>query len=222
MGMKPGNPRKILIVLGILFLPCVFYLVLLKGKNHYRQLEVFGPKDVDGKGDTLYHVIPAFSFVNQEGKVISDRDLDGKIFVGSFFFVKCPTICTKMNENVQGVTQKFKDDKQVKFLSFTVNPEADSVPVLLEYAKEHSADPDQWWFLTGDKDSIYSLARDGFLVPAAGGKTAADFFHSQDLILIDRAKRIRGIYDGLDDAEMRRLGDEILVLEHEYKEAEQN
>ena len=123
-----------------------------------------------------------------------------------------------MNYNLKGVTEKFSRDPRVKFLSFTVDPEKDSVQALAAYAKERGADNSQWWFLTGNKDSIYSLARDGFLVPAAGGKTAADFFHSQDLMLIDHEKRIRGIYDGLDEAEVKRLCDEIEVLEQEYKE----
>jgi protein SCO1/2 len=218
--MKIQNLKRILIILGILFLPCVFYLVLIQGKNHYKRLEIFGPKEAIANGDTIYHRIPAFSFRNQEGKIITDKDLQGKIYVASFFFATCPTICPKMNYNIKGVTEKYSRDPQVKFLSFTVDPERDTVEALAAYAKERGADNSQWWFLTGDKDSIYSLARDGFLVPAAGGKTAADFFHSQDLILIDRGQRIRGIYDGLDEADVKKLCDEIDVLEQEYKEKE--
>ncbi len=218
--MKFKNLKRILVVLSILFLPCVFYLVLLTGKNHFKHLLIYGPKDLDAKGDTLYHTLPPFSFLNQEGKTISDKDVDGKIFVANFFFATCPKICPKMNYNVKGVTDKYKDDPQVKFLSFTVDPEKDSVPALAAYAKERGANNNQWWFLTGNKDSIYSLARDGFLLPVAQGKTAADFFHSQDVVLIDKEKRIRGIYDGLDEADIKKLCDEIDVLEQEYKEKE--
>jgi len=216
--MKIKNLKRILIILSILFLPCIFYLVLIQGKNHFKHLEIFGPKEAIAAGDTIYHALPPFSFVNQEGKTITEKDVDGKIFVGSFFFATCPTICPKMNYNLKGVTEKYKEDPQVRFLSFTVDPEKDSVQALAAYAKERDANPNQWWFLTGNKDSIYSLARNGFLVPAAGGKTAADFFHSQDLILIDHEKRIRGIYDGLDEADVKKLCDEIDVLEMEYKE----
>jgi protein SCO1/2 len=216
--MKIKNLKRILIILSILFLPCIFYLVLIQGKNHFKQLEIFGPKEAIAEGDTIYHTIPAFSFLNQEGKNISDKDLEGKIYVANFFFATCPTICPKMNYNVKGLTEKYLMDEQVKFLSFTVDPEKDSVQALAAYAKQMGADNHNWWFLTGNKDSIYSLARNGFLVPAAGGKTAADFFHSQDLLLIDKDKRIRGIYDGLDESDVKKLNDEIEVLEMEYKE----
>ncbi len=220
--MKFQNTKRILIVLSILFFPCIFYLVLIQGKNHFKQLEIYGPKEAIAEGDTIYHTIPPFSFINQEGKTITDKDLDGKIYVANFFFVTCPTICPKMNYNVKGAADKFKRDTRIKFLSFTVDPEQDSVAALAAYSKLQEADNNQWWFLTGNKDSIYSIAREGFLVPAAGGKTAADFFHSQDLILIDKEKRIRGIYDGLDEADVKKLCDEIEVLEQEYKEKSQS
>jgi protein SCO1/2 len=123
-----------------------------------------------------------------------------------------------MNDNLKGVVENFKGIDELRFLSFTVDPEQDSVPVLAGYAKKRNADPNQWWFLTGNKDSIYSLASEGFLVPAAGGKTAVDFFHSQNLILVDKEKHIRGYYDGLEDADIKKLTDEIKVLMIEYKE----
>ena len=220
--MKIQNLKRILIILGILFLPCIFYLVLIQGKNHFRHLEIYGPKEVVSAGDTIYHTIPPFSFVNQSGQTITDKDLDGKIFVANFFYATCPTICPKMNYNLKGVTEKYKDDPQVVFLSFTVDPDKDSVEALAAYAKELGSENKRWWFLTGNKDSIYALARDGFLVPAAGGKTAADFFHSQDLMLIDRERRIRGIYDGLDESDVKKLLDEIDVLLYEYREKEQS
>lgn len=218
--MKLPNLKRILIILSILFLPCIFYLVLIQGKNHFKQLEIYGPKEALANGDTIYHTIPAFSFLNQEGKTVSNGDLDGKIYVANFFFATCPTICPKMNYNVKGLVENFAKDSQVQFLSFTVDPEKDSVAALADYAKKMDYKSGNWWFLTGNKDSIYSLARDGFLVAAAGGKTAADFFHSQNLLLIDKEKRIRGIYDGLDESDVKKLKDEIEVLEYEYKEAD--
>jgi protein SCO1/2 len=216
--MLSKNQGRILILLSIIILPCLFWLLLTTGKNHYKHLEVFGPKDVDAKGDTVYHTIPAFSFTNQEGKTISDKDIDGKIYVASFFFASCPSICPKMNEALRGVTDNFKDIPDIKFLSFTVDPEQDSVPVLKEYAAKRNADPNRWWFLTGNKDSIYTLAREGYLVPAAAGKTAEDFFHSQDFILVDKDNHIRGYYDGTEPMDVKKLNDEIKVLLVEYKE----
>ena len=216
--MKSKNYKLLLVVAGILFLPSIFYLLLITGKNHFRHLEIYGPKDLDQKGDTIYHTVPSFSFLNQEGKIVTDKDLKGKIYVANFFYATCPSICPKMNDNVKGIAETNKDDSMVKFLSFTVNPEHDSVAVLAEYAKKRNADPKQWSYLTGNKDSIYTLAREGFLVPAATGKAANDFFHSQDLILVDKERRIRGIYDGLDDNDVKKVSEEIKVLELEYKE----
>jgi protein SCO1 len=220
--MFSKNQWRILVLASIIILPCLFWLFLIMGKNHFRKLEVFGPKDVNEKGDTLYHSIPSFTFINQDGKTISDQAVEGKIYVASFFFATCPTICPEMNENLKGVTENFKDNKEIKFLSFTVNPEQDSVPALKEYASKRNADSNQWWFLTGNKDSIYTLAREGYLVPAAEGKTAEDFFHSQDFILVDRENHIRGYYDGLDAADVKKLNEEIKVLLFEYKEREKS
>jgi protein SCO1/2 len=216
--MKNKRVKRILIVLGILFLPSVFWLLLTTGKNNFKRLEIFGPKEVNEKGDTIYHTIPAISFINQDGKTITTRDLEGKIFVANFFFATCPTICPRMNDNLRAVAENFKDIDDIRFLSFTVNPEHDSIPVLAEYARQRHANPQKWWFLTGNKDSIYTLAGEGFLVTAAAGKTSSDFFHDQNLILVDKEKRIRGFYDGLDDADVRKLNDEIKVLLYEYAE----
>ena len=214
--MKSGNIKRILIILSILLLPCVFYLLLLTGKNHFHRLEIYGPKDVSNKGDTIYHTIPSFSFINQEGKAVGDKNVADKIYVANFFFATCPDICPKMNNNVRGIADYYRKDTVVKFLSFTVNPAHDTVPVLAAYAKERNADPEQWSFLTGNKDSIYTLAYSGFLDRV--GEMPPTFFHSENLFLIDKEKRIRGIYDGLDEADVRKLKDEILVLEMEYKE----
>ncbi len=216
--MKKKSVKRILIVMGILFFPCIFWILLTRGTNHFKHLEIFGPKDVREKGDTIYHTIPSFSFINQEGKTITDKDVDNKIYVANFFFATCPTVCPKMNENLRGIAENFKTVDDIRFLSFTVNPEHDSVPVLATYAEKRNADPKQWWFLTGNKDSIYTLAREGYMLTAAKGKTANDFFHDQNLVLIDKEKRIRGFYDGLDDADVRKLNDEIKVLMYEYVE----
>jgi protein SCO1/2 len=214
--MKSGSIKQILIILSILLLPCVFYLLLLTGKNHFKRLEIYGPKDVSNKGDTIYHTIPAFSFLNQEGKTVSEKNVDGKIYVANFFFATCPDICPKMNANVKGLADYYRKDTVVKFLSFTVNPAHDTVAVLAAYAKERNTDAEQWSFLTGNKDSIYNLAYQGFMDKV--GEKPPTFFHSENLFLIDKEKRIRGIYDGLEDTDVRKLKDEILVLEMEYKE----
>ena len=211
-----SSRRKILAPILVILFPLVFWLVLIKGHNKFKPLPIVSPYEVTLSGDTVYHVIPDFSFQNQEGKTITQQDLDGKIYIANFFFVTCPTICPKMNAQVQRVQEAFKDAKNFQIVSFTVDPESDSVEALAAYAKKMEADNARWWFLTGEKDSIYSLARNGFLVPAAVGNPESEFFHSQDLILIDKEKRMRGIYDGTEPAMVDTLIDEIKVLMTEY------
>ena len=208
---------KILAPLLVILFPVIFWLVLIRGHNNFKKLPVIGPFDISVNGDTVYHTIPHFEFTNQQGKIISDKNLAGKIYVANFFFATCKTVCPKMNEQVQRVQETFKDVKDLQLLSFTVDPENDTVAALAEYAKRMKADNSKWWFLTGAKDSIYTLAREGFLVPASLGNGARDFFHSQDLILVDKDKKMRGIYDGTEPADVDTLIDEIKVLLKEYQ-----
>ncbi len=177
---------------------------------------MIGPYSVSSSGDTVYHSIPSFSFTNQLGNNISDKDLEGKVFVANFFFATCQTVCPLMNEQVYRAQEGLKNVKDLRFVSFTVDPAEDTVAALSAYAKKMKADNSKWWFLTGDKDSIYTLAREGFLVPASLGSEARDFFHSQDLILVDKNRKVRGIYDGVDPAEVDTLIDEVKVLMKEY------
>lgn len=206
---------KILAPLFVILFPVIFWLVLIRGHNNFKKLPVIGPFDISVNGDTVYHTIPHFEFTNQQGKIISDKNLEGKIYVANFFFATCKTVCPKMNEQVQRVQETFKDVKDLQLLSFTVDPENDTVAALAEYAKKMKADDSKWWFLTGAKDSIYTLAREGFLVPAS--LSSREFFHSQDLILVDKDKKMRGIYDGTEPADVDTLIDEIKVLLKEYQ-----
>ena len=212
------SPRwKFFAPLFVILFPVIFWLVLVRGHNTFKKLPVVGPFEIAVNGDTVYHRIPHFEFINQQGKIISDKNLADKIYVANFFFASCKTVCPKMNEQVKRVQEAFRNVKDINILSFTVDPENDTVAALEAYAKKMKADDSKWWFLTGPKDSIYRLAREGFLVPASLGQGAHDFFHSQDLILIDKEKRMRGIYDGTVVAEVDTLIDEIKVLMKEYQ-----
>ena len=214
------NPRwKILAPALVILFPVVFWLVLTRGHNNFKTLPLVGPYEVTSSGDTVHHTIPPFEFTNQEGKIISDKNVEGQIYVANFFFANCQTVCPEMNGQVHRVQEALKDVKDIRFLSFTVDPENDTVEALAAYAEKMHADNSKWWFLTGQKDSIYRLAREGFLVPASLGTEANDFFHSQDLILIDDKKRMRGIYDGTIPAEVDTLIDEIKVLIKEIQES---
>ena len=217
------NPKikKISFLIAILLLPSIFYLLLYSGKHNFHRLEFIGPKEAvlneEGKYDTTYHQIPYFEFVNQDGNKITRDDLLGHVYITDFFFATCPTICPKMTTNMSYLQHKFKDSKNLRFLSITVNPEHDSVSVLKEYAEKVHADTKSWDFVTGNKDSIYDIAFNGFFVSTQRDSIApGGFLHSGMLILVDKNAHIRGYFDGTTHKEIKeKLIDEIDIL---YKE----
>lgn len=213
--MKPSH-KKILVLLIILLSPGLFYLALKSAKHHVDALEIYGPKELNEKGDTIYHTIPDFEFVNQYGKKISKKDFKEKIFVADFIFTTCQGICPKMSDQMTRVQEKVKDMEDVLLLSHTVDPEHDSVPVLFDYAGKVGAKEGKWHLVTGDKKELYDIARKGYLVTAMEGDGGPDdFIHSEKFLLVDKQGRIRGFYDGTDPKEVKRLLDEIKVLKFE-------
>ena len=219
--MKSSSLGQIAIVLSIILLPVIFWFFLAKGKQNFKHLDYFGPREANAPGDTTYFTVPDFHLVNQNGETISQKNFEDKVYVANFFFATCPGVCPKMTDEVKKVEEAFKDNKNVLFISHTVDPEEDSLPDLKAFAEKHGADLSRWYFVTGNRDSIYALAIDGYLVPAAeDARAEGGFLHSQDLLLIDKEKHIRGIYDSLEPEEIKRLKEEIKVLLYEYKEKE--
>lgn len=209
---------KIGILLAILLLPSLVYMFLSTGINNFKRLEIYGPKTVaeGSTTDTIYHTIPPFRFVNQNGDSITNMDYEGKIYVADFFFASCPTICPKMSTHMLQVQKAYYDLKNFKLVSFTVNPENDSVPVLKEYSERVHARDSVWNFLTGDKEKLYDLAYEGFYATALQDGTApGGYIHSSNLYLVDGKGRIRGIFDGTSTTETNNLKDAIEIL---YKE----
>jgi protein SCO1/2 len=215
--------KKILVLVIVLALPgFLYYLLTVKGKNRYHPLPKFGPKvlaktthRVKGKDipDTIYHTLGDFKLFDQDGKPVSLRSFDNKVFVANFFYTHCPTVCNEMNANMDSLAQAWAKNKMVYFASITVDPERDSAKALMAYTKRFKSLP-KWSFLTGDTSTIYPLARQGFLVNALQtGKD--DFIYSDKLILIDQHKRIRGYYSGTTFTDIVRLNDEIKVLVQE-------
>lgn len=171
----------------------------------------------DGKMvyDTQYHHVADLMLTNQLGQQVSlNKDLEGKILVVDFFFVNCPTICPRLTRNMAYLTKAFKkNDSIAQFVSITVNPGHDTFQVLREYADHYQANHDHWWFLTGDKKTIYDYARHELFVEATEGDGGADdFVHTQKIVLIDKNRHIRGYYDGLDSTEIKRCADDIVLL----------
>jgi len=166
------------------------------------------------------HTIGKFSFLDQEGNMITQEDVRGKVYVVEYFFTTCGTICPKMNKQMQRVHKAYKRNKDVNILSFTVDPETDTVEQMKRYASQHGADATQWHFLTGNKDSLYRLARTSFFVlkPAEAenqGDVGSDFIHTNNFVLVDKQMRIRGYYDGTSAKEVDKL---IHDIDHLLKE----
>lgn len=156
------------------------------------------------------HTISDFTFTNQNGKIISQKDYAGKVYVADFFFTTCPTICPMMTKNMVDVQNALKDNNQVMLLSHTVMPDVDSVPVLKKYAVEHGVDDNKWNLVTGKKEDIYSIARKSYLAVKLGEpEELYDMVHTENFVLVDQKRRVRGFYDGTKKEDMDRLIDDV-------------
>lgn len=164
-----------------------------------------------------YHRIANFQLTNQNGHIVTQQDYENKIYVADFFFTTCPSICPIMTDNMGYVQSQILDDPNVKLLSFSVTPEIDSVPQLKKYALEKGVKDEKWNLLTGDKKEIYTLARKSYFVAKEDGDGGPhDMIHTENFVLIDPDKRIRGYYDGTDRAAMQTLLEDMTTLKNEY------
>lgn len=210
--MNTRGIKTFLILFVILIVPAIGYFLLKSGTNHFTPLPIYGERYEEG-GDTVYHTVGDFAFVNQFGDTVSSTSLVGNIKIVDFFFVDCQTICPKMSSQLKRVQEKIKTVKNVVILSHTVNPENDSVPVLNRYAEEYGAIQNKWHLLTGDKKELYKIAREGYLVNALQGDGGPDdFIHTELFVLVDQKNRIRGFYDGTSAGAVDTLIDELKVL----------
>ena len=166
-----------------------------------------------------YHTIPNFSLVNQLGDTISQDTFKDKIYIADFFFTTCLTICPIMTGNMGAIQEAIKDQEDVLLLSHSVTPERDSVSVLYQYGIEKGVNPKKWHLITGPKKDIYDLARKSYLVAKdEGGSGPFDLVHTENFVLIDKQKRIRGYYDGTDPAAIETLLEDLKVLQATYAE----
>lgn len=164
-----------------------------------------------------FHRISDFNLRNQNGQWVSQKDYQNKIYVADFFFTTCPTICPVMTKNMVAIQQAFANDPQIKLLSHSVTPEIDSVAQLKKYALEKGVNDQKWNLVTGDKKQIYELARKSYLaVKEDGDGGPFDMIHTENFILIDPDKRIRGFYDGTNSLEIEQLIRDVSSLKTEY------
>lgn len=166
-----------------------------------------------------YHRIADFSLINQNGDTITQENYRDKIYVADFFFTTCPTICPIMTANLVEVQAALANDSEVLLLSHSVTPEIDSVAQLKKYAIEKGVNDAKWNLVTGDKKQIYELARKSYLaVQEDGDGGPFDMIHTENFILVDQQRRIRGFYDGTKEEEMDRLLSDIEILKNSEEE----
>lgn len=159
--------------------------------------------------------VQPFSFTNQEGQRVTEKDMEGKVAVVEYFFTTCKGICPKMNANMQQVYKQFRNEPDFRILSHTSDPGTDSVPRMKRYADSLGADAKLWWFLTGRKDSLYAAARNSYLLDDPKNNTGnveEEFIHTQFFALVDRQGKVRKIYDGLKNEELEELKSDISRL----------
>ena len=176
-------------------------------------------KEVNGKTvfDTTYHTIDRFKFLNQDSSWVTNETFDNKIYVADFFFTSCPSICPIMKSQLIRIYQEFEDVDELKLVSYSIDPEYDTVAVLREYAERLGVSSDRWHFLTGPKDEIYELGESSYMVTAAEDESApGGFLHSGAFLLIDKERRVRGVYDGTVEEQVNTLMTDIRTLLNEY------
>ena len=189
-----------------------------------KKLPVFNPSDVNPKlvDESVVHVrrnhkVADFKLINQNGDTITQDNYAGKIYVTDFFFTRCMTICPIMTNNIWKLQEVFKDDDDIRFLSLSVTPVIDSVSVLKTYAENKGVIDGKWNVTTGSKKHIYELARKSyFAVLEDGDGGENDFIHTEQFVLVDKERRLRGYYDGTEKKDMEKLKKDIALLKEEY------
>lgn len=179
------------------------------GNRHTEEVPVVDPVSADTtyRTDTVYHKIASFSFLNQEGETITNKDVEGKVYVADFFFTSCPTICPIMKKEMLRVYDSYKDRPDFQILSHTIDPSHDTVELLKDYAERLGVeDASTWHFLTGDQERIFEIGQTSYLSTAMEDKNApGGLLHSGAFVLIDQEGHIRGVYDGTKEDQVDKL-----------------
>ncbi len=213
--------KKFGIAFGILCI--VIILIIFNVLNVQKPLPIYQPTmvseelvDSSIQYQRKYHKIADFSLVNQNGEIVTQDTYKNKIYVADFFFTTCQTICPIMTDHMYEIQKEIVGDDEVMLLSHSVTPKIDSVARLKQYAREKGVIDRKWNLVTGDKKQIYNLARKSYLaVKTNGNGDAFDMIHTENFMLIDKQRQIRGFYDGTDPEEIQRLLKDIAILKKE-------
>ncbi len=211
--MKNKSTIRLFIVF-VFAVPLLAFAALNWFEKKFDRLPILGPAKKE-HGQIKNHMIADFNLTNQNGQQVSTSDWKNKVVVADFFFTHCPSVCPIMTKNLKKVQQQFGRDVIV-INSFSIDPERDSSAELKKYSEHHSIENTNWSLITGSKKEIYALARNSFLIVATDGDGGPeDFIHSEQFVLIDQQKRIRGFYNGTDNAEVDQLINDIKKLVNE-------
>ena len=209
------------IVLAVL--SAIIITIIYQVMKPEESLKIFQPADVSRElvDTTLqyvkkYHTIADFSLTNQNGKTITQNTYKDKIYIADFFFTTCQTICPIMTDHMLEIQEKLKDDDDVLLLSHTVTPEIDSVAQLKKYALEKGVNDAKWNLVTGEKKQIYDLARKSYLAAKDVPYEEYDLIHTENFVLVDKKRRIRGFYDGTDPEAIQNLLQDLKTLKREH------
>lgn len=217
---KKSVPTLIfLVIFSFVAIPVFYHLLKIDKK-----LKIYNPVDVNPRlvDNSMLHIqknhkVANFKLINQNGKIITNKDYKNKIYIADFFFTRCQTICVAMAYNMSQLQAYYKNDDDILFLSHSVTPTIDSVSVLKAYAEKKGVIDKKWNVTTGNKKHIYNLARKSyFAVLEEGNGDENDFIHTEQFVLVDKDRQIRGYYDGTQKADMKKLKADIVLLKEEY------
>lgn len=213
-----------ILAITLLILSSIIITLFYHALKPQKRLRVYQPSDVNFElvDDSMqhikkYHTIAPFKLINQNGDTVTDKNYKGKIYIADFFFTTCPSICPIMTGNMVEIQKEILNDPEVMLLSHSVTPVIDSVAQLKKYALEKGVNDKKWNLVTGNKKDIYKLARKSYLaVKNDGDGGPFDMIHTENFILVDKEKRIRGFYDGTKTEEIERLLEDVKILKREY------
>ena len=205
---------RLLLCNKFIFLPLVVIL-LIGCKETSPTLPILGEPTIAGN-DTNYPTIANFSFINQDSNIVTNQTFENKVYVADFIFLSCPTICPKMTREMYSVYLHFAKDDRVLFISHTIDPERDTIPALKAYAKKLGVNSNKWHFVTGNQDSILNLSEFSYFSAAYPDSTSpGGFTHSGGLLLVDKNRHIRGVYNSTNPEETKRLVKDVKILLNE-------
>jgi protein SCO1/2 len=223
------SKKALTAVLLAIMVPVISYLIVKRASDHsigmpgryYYDSVVSVIRDGKTIDDTIWHSVNDFKFQNQLGRTVSLADLPGKVIVADFFFTRCPSICPKLTANIRKLQDALSSKDQFKqlnpsfiqFLSFSVDPDRDSVSVLKAYGNKFGINPDLWWLLTGPKKQIYDFSMNELKLGLADGEGVdSNFIHTQKLVLLDKEHVVRGYYNGLDSVDMNKMANDMVFI----------